>query len=58
MKKGKLEKCDKKSKQRFTIAFFVKTVEEKEKEPVVTRKSGVPRCFRGLRDLSRPANVH
>ena len=58
VKKVKLEKCDKKSKQRFTIAFFVKTVEEKEKEPVVTRKSGVPRCFRGLRDLSRPANVH
>ena len=58
VKKGKQEKCEKKSKQRFTVAFFVKTVEEKEKQPVVTWKSGVPRCFRGLRDLSQPANVH
>ena len=58
MKKGLQEICGKNSKQRFTIAFFVKAAEEKEEQPVVTWKSGVPRCFRGLRDSSRLAKEH
>ena len=56
MKKGKQEKCGKNLKQRFTVAFFVKAADEKVL--VVTWKSGVPHCFRGLRDSSRPAIVH
>ena len=35
----------KKSKQRFTIAFFVNAAGQKVEEPVVIWKSGIPRCF-------------
>ena len=58
IEKGKQVKGGKKSKQRCTIDFFVNAVREKVEEPVVIWKSGIPRCFRGLRDPSRPANVH
>ena len=58
IEKSKQVKGGKKSKQRCTIDFFVNAVREKVEEPVFTWKSGIPRCFRGLRDPSRPANVH
>ena len=51
-----VEKGGKKSKQRFMIVFFVNATGLKVKEPVVVWKSGTPRCFRGLKDPSRPAN--
>ena len=56
--KGKQAKGSKKLKQRFTIAFFVNTAGVKVEESVVIWKSWMPRCFRELRDRSRPANVH
>ena len=40
------------------IAFFVSPDRGKVEEPVVIWKSGMPRCFRGLRHPSRTANVH
>ena len=58
VEKGKQAKGGKKSKQRFTIAFFVNAAGEKVEEPVVIWKSGMLRCFRGLRDPSRPVNEH
>ena len=58
MEKGKQAKGGKKSKQRFTAAFFVNVTGEKAKEPVAIWKSVMPRCFRGLKDPLRPANIH
>ena len=58
VEKGKQAKCGKKSKQRFTIAFFVNPGGGKVEEPLVIWKSGMPRCFRRLRHPSRTANVH
>ena len=54
VEKSKQAKGGKKSTQRFMIAFFVNAAREK----VVIWKSGLLRCFRGLRDPSRSANVH
>ena len=51
-----VEKGGKKSKQIFMIVFFANATGLKVEEPVVVWKSGRPRCFRGLRDPSRPAN--
>ena len=47
-----------KSKQRFTIAFFVNAAGEKIDKPLVIWKSKKPRCFKHLSDKSRPADVH
>ena len=58
LEKVKQAKGGKKSKQRFTIAVFVNAAGEKVEEPVVIWKSGMRSSFRGLRDPSRPANVH
>ena len=55
---GKQAKGDKKSKQRFTVAFFVSAAGQKIDEPIVIWKIKLPRCFKGLRDRSRPGNVH
>ena len=38
--------------------LFFNAAGEKVEEPVVIWKSGMPHCFRGLRDPSRPANAH
>ena len=46
VEKGKEAKGGKKSKQRFTIAFFVNAAGEKINEPFVTWKSKKPRCFK------------
>ena len=54
VEKGKKGKGGKKSKQKFTIAFFVNAVREKIDEPVVIWKSKKPRCFKRLSDKSRP----
>ena len=57
-RKEKKAKGGKKSKQRFTIAFFVSAAGQKIDEPIVIWKSKLPRCFKGLRDPSKPGNVH
>ena len=51
-------KGGKKSKQRFTIDFFVNAAGGKIDEPVVTWKGKKPRCFKRLSDKSRPADGH
>ena len=58
VQKGKQAKGGKKSKQRFTIAFFVSGAGQKIDQPIAIWKSKLPRCFKGLRDPSRPGNVH
>ena len=56
--KRKQAKGGKKSKQRFTNAFFVSAAGQKIEEPIDIWKSKLPRYFKGLRDPSRPRNVH
>ena len=56
--KGKQEKGGKKSKQRFKIAFSVSAAGQKIDEPIVVWKRKHPRCFKKLRDPSRPGNIH
>ena len=51
MEKGKQGKGSKKSKQRFTIAFFVNAAGQKVEEPVVIWKSGISRCFMHITSL-------
>ena len=58
VQKGKQAKSGKKSKQRFAIAFFVSAAAQKIDKPIVIWKNKLPRCFKGLRDPSRPGNVH
>ena len=58
VQKGKQAKGGKKSKERFIIAFFVSAASQKIDEPIVIWKSKLPRCFKGLRDPSRPGIVH
>ena len=58
VEKGKQAKGGKKSKQRVTVAFFVDAAGGKVDEPIVIWKSKLPRCFKKLKDPSRPANVH
>ena len=58
VQKGKQAKGGKKSKQRFTIAFFVSAAGQKIDEPIVIWESKLPQCFKGLRYPSRPGNVH
>ena len=58
VEKGKQAKGGKKSKQRLTVAFFVNAAAERVDQPIVIRKSKLPRCFKKLKDPSRPVNVH
>ena len=58
VEKGKQAKGGKKSKQRLTVAFFINAAGEKVDQPVVIWRSKVPRCFRKLKDTSRPFDVH
>ena len=58
VEKGKQAKGGKKSKQRLTVAFFVSAAGEKVDQPIVIWKSKLPRCFKKLKNPSRPANVH
>ena len=58
VQKGKQGNGGKKSRQRFTIAFFVSAADQKIDEPIIIWKSKLPRCLKGLRDPSRPGNVH
>ena len=46
IQKGEKAKGGKKSKQRFTIAFFVSAAGQKIDEPIVIWKSKLPRCFK------------
>ena len=56
--KGKQTKGGKKSKQRLTVAFFVKAAGQKVDQPIVIWKSKLPRCFKKLQNPSHPANDH
>ena len=47
----------KKSMQRNTWAFFVNAAGGKE-DPIVIGKSEKPRCFKNLKDISRPYKCH
>ena len=58
VQKRKQTKGGKKSKQRFTIAFLVSAAGQKTDEPIVIWKNKLPRCLKGLRDPSKPGNVH
>ena len=58
VEKDKEAKGGKKSKQRFTIDFFVNAAGGKIDEPVVIWKGKKPRCFKRLSDKSRPADGH
>ena len=46
----------KKSKERITVAFFVNSAGGKEL-PIVIGKYAKPRCFKGIRDASKPAGI-
>ena len=46
----------KKSKERITVAFFANSAGGKEL-PVVIGKSTKPRCFKGLKDVKKPAGI-
>ena len=54
----KQAKGGKKTKQRLTVTFFVNAVGERVDQPIVIWKSQLPRCFKKLKDTSRPVNVH
>ena len=58
VEKGKEAKGGKKSKQRFTKAFFVNAARENIDKTIVIWKSKKPRCFKHLSDKSRQADVH
>ena len=58
VEKGKKAKGGKKSKQRLTVAFFVNAAGQKIDQPVVIWKSKVPRCFKKLKDPSRPSDAN
>lgn len=55
--KGKKCAGGKKSKQRFTIAFIVNAVGDKEK-PIVIWSSANPRCFRGFNKRQLPVEYY
>ena len=57
VQKGNEAKGGKKSKQRFTIGFFVSAAGKKMDEPIVIWKSKVPQCFKGLKGISRPVDA-
>lgn len=55
--RGKRCRGGKKSKQRFTWAYFVSASGDKE-DPIVVGKSARPRCFKGLKYATRPYTLH
>ena len=56
--KGRRCKGGKHSKLRVTVAFFGNAAGGKVTEPIVIWKSKTPRCFKYLKDKSRPENEH
>ena len=58
VQKSRSCKGSKKSKQRFTAAFFVAPDGSKVSQPVVTWKSKSPRCFKNIQSKARPSMVH
>ena len=56
----KSKKCNggKKSKQRFTAAFFVAADGSKVSQAIVIWKSKSPRCFKNIQDKTRPSMVY
>ena len=55
--KTKKSKGGKKSKQRMTVIFIVAS-DGLVFEPTVIWRSKLPRCFKSLKDTSRPMSVH
>ena len=58
VQKSKKCKGGKKSKQRFTAAFFVAADGSKVSQPIVIWKSKSPRCFKNIQDKNRPSMVY
>ena len=58
VQKSKKCKGGKKSKQRFTAAFFVAADGSKVSQPIVIWKSKSPRCFKTIQDKTRPSMVY
>ena len=58
VEKGKKAKGGKKFKQRLTVTFFVRAAGQKIDQPVVIWKCNVPRCFKKLKDPSRPFDAN
>ena len=56
--KTKKSKGGKKSKQRMTVMFIVASDGSLVFEPTVIWRSKLPRCFKSLKDVSRPMTVH
>ena len=54
----KTKKSSKKSKQRMTVMLIVASDDSFVFEPIVIWRSKLPRCFRSLKDASRPMFVH
>ena len=56
--KTKKSKGGKKSKQPMTVMFIVASDSSFVFEPTVIWRSKLPRCFKSLKDASRPISVH
>ena len=56
--KTKKSKGGKKSKQRMTVMFIVASDGSFVFEPTIIWRSKLPRCFKSLKDVSRPMFVH
>ena len=56
--KTKKSKGGKKSKQRMTVMFIVASDGSFVFEPTVIWRSKLPRCFKSLKDASRPMSMH
>ena len=56
--KTKKSKGGKKSKQRMTVTFIVASDGSFVFGPTVIWRSKLPRCFKSLKDASRPMSVH
>ena len=57
-KKGKQAKGCKKTKQRFTIAFFVSAAGKKNRQTNYNLEKPGSSMFQGLKDKSRATNIH
>ena len=58
VEKDKKAKGGKKSKQRLTVAFFVNAAVRKTDQLAVIWKIKVPRCFKKLKEPSRPFDAN
>ena len=58
VQKSRRCKGSKKSKYRLTATFFVATDGSKISDAVLISKSESPRCFKNIRDKTRPIMVH